>query len=128
MPRRILVGSALFLLVVLGIGLLSFRSRAAGLPGPDEPGNRLLGREPEPDAGPIPPGTPRQPPPLLYRGSEPPLADPMLELRRLKRRAERAPGAILGPRPADAARYRRLMEQWRGRATATSRRLLPSLP
>src|SRR2546428_13408466 len=52
----------------------------------------------------------------------------MLDLRGLRRRGEGARGAILGPRPADAVRYRRLMEQWRGRATATPRRLLPSLP
>src|SRR5438067_1496387 len=111
MPRRVLIGSALFLLVLLSTGLLSFRSRAAGLPGPDEPGNRLLGREPEPDAGPIPPGTPPQPAPLLFRGNEPvAAADPMLEIRALKRRAEQTPGPALGAAAVDRPRYQQLRE------------------
>jgi hypothetical protein len=123
MPRRFLIGSALFLLVILGIGLLSFRSRAADLPSPVGPGNRLLGREPEPDAGPIPPGTPPQPAPRLFRGNEPAASDPMLEIRRLKRRAERTPGPLLGAATADLPRYRQLMEQLRGPSSA-----LPHLP
>src|SRR5439155_9975337 len=101
MSRRFLIGSTLAVLVVLGTGTLSFYSRASELPAADGPGNRLLGREPEPDAGPIPPGTRPQPAPLLFRGNEPAAADPLLELRRLKRRAARTPGAVLGAATAD---------------------------
>src|SRR5260370_19823130 len=108
MPRGLLLGCALALLAVLGLGLPAFHSRGAGPPALDGPGNQLLGRQPEADAGPIPPGTPLQPPPVVYRGSEPPLADPISELRRLKRGAERAPGPRLGALPVDAARYRQL--------------------
>src|SRR5947208_16503369 len=114
MPRRFRVWFTLALLVVLGTGTLSFYSRASGLLAADGPGNRLLGREPEPDAGPIPPGTPPQPAPLLFRGNEPAAADPLLELRRLKQRAERTPGPVLGVGAANLPRYRLLMEQLRG--------------
>src|SRR5205823_5039466 len=85
------------------------------------------GREPEPDAGPIPPGTPPQPPPRLFRGNEPAAADPVLELQRLKRRAERTPGPVLGVAAADLPRYRRLLEQLRGSATPLPHPPVPSV-
>src|SRR5262249_35219693 len=113
MSRRLLIGSLLASLIVLGTGTLSFYSHAAGQPAADGPGNRLLG-DPEPDAGPIPPATPPQPAPLLFRGNETVAADPLMELRRMKQRAERTPGAVLGVATGDLPRYRQLMEQLRG--------------
>jgi hypothetical protein len=130
MSRTLLFRFTLALLAAVGVGGLALHSGAAGSSGwsADGPGNRLLGRELEPDAGPLPPGTPPQPPPALCRGSESPSRDPMEEMRRLKRRAETAPGATLGPLPADARRYRQLVEQWRGPAPAVPHRVSPSLP
>lgn len=125
MPRRLLIGSLLASLAVLGTGTLSFYSHAAGQPAADGPGNRLLG-DPEPDAGPIPPGTPPQPAPLLLRGNEAAANDPLLELQRLKRRAGHAPGAVLGVAPRDQSRYRQLMAQLRSTNGALPLRSSPS--
>lgn len=110
------------MLAALAAGGLSLHSLAARPPAPGVPGRLLLGSEPEPDAGPIPPGTPRQPGPALYQHRELPVPDLMLEVRRLKRRAEQFPGPVLGPAPADAARYRLLMDYLRGEEAEAPRR------
>jgi hypothetical protein len=98
------------------VGFPLLHSRAAAPPALDGPGGLLLGREP--DAGPIRPGTLAQPRPMLFRQEAIADPDPMAALRSLKRRAALSPGPSLGPLPADAAQYRRLMDQWAGVAPA----------
>jgi hypothetical protein len=119
---------ALVLAAVAGFGLPSLQSGASAPRALDEPAGLLLGSEPEPDAGPIPPGTPLQSLPSLYRNGTPSSSDPVRELQQLKRRAERVRGPLLGPLPSDAVRYRLLLDQLRGTAPGDPRGLSPSFP
>src|SRR5437867_1522921 len=114
MPSRIHVHWAMVLPLSIFTALLALRAHSPVGAMAERATRGLPGQPPEPDAGPIPPGTPAQPPPLRLRNTSAVSPDPLREMQLLKQRAERLPGPSLGPAGADAARFRQWLNQWRG--------------
>jgi hypothetical protein len=85
-----LVRVALVCLAASGVGLPALRTGASTPRALDAPAGLLLGSEPEPDAGPLPPGTPPQPPPIRFRDGGSELWDPVQELQQISERSEAA--------------------------------------